>query len=281
MLQQRIANTLRLLADEVYPGKIPPFKVEVHAKEMRSRHGDYTASTRTIRIFNLSRDTQFIVTTAIHELSHHVDLALHGHTGHDRNFYECLRDLLAGAIRKGYVNYHVARKVTDARDLSMLERYFGDVLTSYRALDTSDGTYLIKAFKAFAVKDKLRERGYRWSDLEVAWCKEVPSEQLEEEKLSLAGLLPAEQISVAKTTEAAIEAVYHVIVLQGFAFRDQLKGRGYLFEGYGYKNKAWVRRIPAQQLAEEKQFLFKLGCTDYKVEGKKTKKAPKNKKKRQ
>lgn len=271
MLSQRIHTILTSIANDTYPGLIKPFRLEVHAKEMKTRHGDYTPSTAVMRIFNLSRPTTYIITTSIHELAHHCDVCLRDTSDHSKDFYACLRDLLAAAIRKGYIDYTTARQVTDAGDIRMLEKYFGDVLTTYRELNTADGTYLAKALKAFAVKDTLKARGYRWSELEVAWCREISQHSVEAEQEFLHSLLPPEQVSITRSQDAVIEAVYHVVIDGGYSIKDQLKARGYIYKGYGYTKKSvWVRRIPAQGLAEEKGFLAGVGCTEYKVEGKKT-----------
>lgn len=270
MLQQRIHAILKTIAEETYPGQIKPFTTNVYAKEMSGRHGDYHPTTGVIRIFNLSRPTPYIIATAIHEVGHHCEQCIHGSTGHQKTFYACLRDLLASAIRRGFIDYNVARTLTDARDLQQLEKHFGDVLTKYRALSQEDGMHLVKAKNAFSVKDALKARGYRWSELELAWCKEVPREAAEAELQYLGTVLPAGSFSSTESRSAAIEAVYHAIVKGGYSQREQLKARGYIFNGYGFKGGVWVRRIPAQTINEEKSFLHTHGCGDYKIEGKKT-----------
>lgn len=275
MLKERITSTLEGLARETY-GNISPFTLEVHPKELR-RNGDYHPATRLIRIFNLSRPTAHIIETAIHELAHHVDHMINGQCGHGPTFYTVLRDLNAAAIRKGVIKYQEINNGNNSRSQGVLDKKHGDTLKGQHALDVSDGKHLVKVFKAFAIKDSLKERKYRWSDLEVAWCKEIDSGEIDAERAFLENIHPTDQFTITESRNASIEAMYHVIVANAFSVFSQLKERGYLFNGYGYSGKVWVRRLPAQQLGEEKAFLEELACLNFKIEGRKSTSKPKGK----
>ena len=270
MLKERIHNTLKALAAETYGSGVQPFTLEVHAKELSGRNGDYHSGTKIIRIFNLTRPTAHIIETAIHELAHHVDGSVHGARGHGPTFYTILRDLNAAAIRKGIIEYSQINEGNSSRSQGVLDKKHGDTLKGQKALDTSDSQYLVKVLKAFGIKDQLKSRGYRWSDLEVAWCREVPCESVEGEREFLSGCHPADLFTITESRNAAIEAMYHVIVPEAFKIYRQLKERGYLFNGYGYDGKVWVRRLPAQLLGEEKVFLEGIGCRNFKIEGRKS-----------
>jgi hypothetical protein len=273
MLEQRVHALLKRIADATYPGKIRPFFVELCARELRGRHADYKSSERLLRIFNLSQPTPFLVASGIHELAHHSEFCLHGKTGHSARFYETMFALLKTAIEMGIIEH--ADALDSGRrsaDLPQLRKRFGDQLAALTSLEAGDGALLVKVTNAYAIKDTLKDRGYRFSNLEAAWCKEIPQSDEQAERQFLNSVHRADSIAIVAAHKADIEAIYHLVVKGGFDQREQLKAAGYLFNGYGRTGKVWVKRIAAQTLPEEKERLEGIGIAggDYKVEGRTT-----------
>lgn len=270
MLSYRIHQTLKQITQNTYPGlTTKPFKLEIHAKEKRSSHGDYNLLTATIRLFNLSRPTDHIVACAIHELAHHLDCCFHGKSGHNKQFYDVYYSLLSTAVQMGVVDYDTVRCVSDASDIATLERHFGKIEAAYdENMDNKVGMFHVKVLNAFPVKESLKGRGYRWNNIELAWCKEIPEGLLKEEKSFLQQLLPQENIQISEANKVQIEAVYYIVVPGAYEFRAVLKGSGYRFNGYGRKGKQWVKKISACDLEQEKSILNDvIPGVKYRVEG--------------
>ena len=118
MLSYQYHRVLRKIAEETFPeATILPFKIEIHPKEMKSRHGDYHPGKKVIRIFNLSQKNDYTIATALHELAHHCEFSLYGKTGHSKQFYETFKSLLETAIFMGVVDYEVIRLQENAVQL--------------------------------------------------------------------------------------------------------------------------------------------------------------------
>lgn len=265
MASYQIHKILKSIAEETFPDKeIKPFFVEVHAKEMRTRHGDYRPSDRKIRIFNLSRSMSYTIGTAVHELAHHCQYSFDGSTDHSERFYEVFRKLLETSIRVGLVNYEELRTQQDANDINMLEKKFGklDIIYNKNSNFIKDD-YLVKVFNSFVEKNYLKKCGYFFNPAEKSWIKEIKEEEIENEKNLLAEKIDAENIKIERLLDFNIEAIYYIIVKGGFEERDELKKNGYRFNGYKFKNKSWIKKIPASSLKEEEAFLRNINLKFY------------------
>lgn len=271
MLQEIIFDTLMNIIRKTYPDKqVPSFWLEVHSKEMASKHGDYWPAHKKIRIFNLSRKTEYIITTGIHEAAHHVEYIFYGDTGHSKRFYGVYKELLETAIKMGIVNYEEARKVADARDINSLERYYGRLTASYDpAYDDKKDVSMIKVFNCYPIKDTLKSRGYRYNGIEQAWCKEMNNTQATEEKEFLKSLIDEKNIVVSEGNIITIEAVYYVVVDNCYNCKDVLKSNGYIYKGYNQKGNSWVKKIKANTLEDEQKFLKQFPGIKVQVKGNK------------
>jgi hypothetical protein len=267
-LQGRIYHMLRTIADETYPNRIGRFSLDMLPDEFSSRHGDYSHKTRKIRIVNLSRSVGAILATTIHELAHHCEFCNTGKTGHRETFYITMRDLMITAMKHGWVVPDDLRGLENGNAPSdrVFIKKFGADLTNIKPAITCN-TSIVKVFDAFAIKDALKSSGYQWSKLELCWAKEVPVEHVEHETQFIAACGRA-RLVVQDARRATIDVVYHAIVSNGAQQRERLKAAGYRFKAYGYTSPVWVKRISAEQKAQESLFLKSIGCTDVKFEGK-------------
>ncbi|EGT0690873.1 hypothetical protein ACSW9V_15175 (plasmid) [Clostridium perfringens] len=258
-MQYKIYKTLCDIIDQTYPNgdaKYKKFFLDVNSKEMKSIHGDYNLRNSHIRIFNLSRPYNHIIITVLHEVSHHIDHCQRNTSDHSEVFYTVYHELLLGALSLGIIKPDDIKSITDSACPTQLKRYFGDIDTwTFEKLGYKEDLSIIKVSNSFSIKDILKERGYKYSKLEQSWCIEVKKSNIEEELNYLKTLINEENISVTDSNQLKIEAVYYVAVLNSFAYKDILKERGYMFNGYGIKHNSWNKKIKASDLENEKAFL--------------------------
>ena len=240
-------RTLKEIAEEAFPenkGKIKAFRVSIHAIESRTKHGDYSLLTREIRIFNLSRKTAHIIKTTIHELAHHCDCSFYGTTAHDKQFYITYKRLLEIAHRMGKINLADTADEIDSRDLSAMVKKVG--APQFEAQARRSG-HLIKVDNAFAIKDLLKEHGYRYSSTEKLWLMEVLDGQLEEERRWVEGKTQQGNIKIVGVDDNAIESIYFGIIgKKFFGKNDELKTLGFRYDSA----RGWYKRIRASEKDE-------------------------------
>ncbi|GAB6458761.1 hypothetical protein CON36_33015 [Bacillus cereus] len=256
-LSYEVHKILKTIVEKTYPNeKILSFFVEVHAKEMRSRHGDYNRRERKIRIFNLSQPTEYTVGTALHEVAHHVEYSLYGDTGHSKRFYQVFKELLETAVQMGVVDYQKLRTQQNASDIRALEKHFGPVTSTYNPeIDDKRNMYVIEVMNSYSIKDILKSRGYKFQAQKQCWSMEVEEQDIEQEKNLILQHLSPENLNIRKANDINIEAIYYVIVHNSYSCKDQLKQNGYYFNGYNQKGNVWVKKIKSTELRQEEKFL--------------------------
>lgn len=264
-----VYTRLKEIVDKTYPNKeIPNFRIEVIAKELKSKYGDYSWKDKKIRILNLSIGANSLVTTALHELSHHCERAMYGSTGHKKeHFYEVFRDLLATGIKIGIINYEEARNAIDGTDIRMLEKYFGKIEDQYdETMDDRKNLSTIKVENSFNIREQLKAREYSYDGMGKFWKKDILNNEVEKEKVYLLSLDNKIVIKVHSATQLVIEAVYYVCIYKCFEHKDKLKEMGYMFRGYNIKkDNPWVKKIKAAELEDEKKLLKDLAGIEIKI----------------
>lgn len=264
MLSYQYHRVLRKIAEETYPDKkILSFQIEIHSKEMKSRHGDYSPSKRVIRIFNLSQKTDYTIATALHELAHHCEFSLYGNTGHSKQFYKVFKELLETAVAMNIIAYEDIRNQEDASDIKMLEKHFGAVNTVAKSVNCQEES-VIKVLNSFSFRDKLKDNKYFYDPVEKAWGKIIPTAELEIEKEFLSKHTSSENLVVRSLYDLHFEAIYYLFVPNGFDKRDALKNDGYFYKVYK-KKKGWAKRIISTELNDEKRKLQNLSISDFQV----------------
>ena len=264
MSSYNLYKTLCEVIDQAYPlerypdNKFKNFFIDIKVKEMKSIHGRYYPHNRKIEIFNLSRPNGHTIATTLHEVAHHIDHCLRKKSDHSKTFYEIFHPLLVTAIGMGIMSKQDILTERDSTDKKWLEKYFGDIEKwDISTLDYKQDSCFIKVYQSFAIKDKLKNRGYKYSSLEQAWMKEMSASEAEEEKLTVAQWIDEKNIQIEQANAIKIEAYYYLCVSNCYDHKAYLKENGFMWNGYGMK-KAWVKKIPCQSLKSEEAKLLKL-----------------------
>lgn len=259
-----MSKILRDIAQKTYKDKnIPPFRLILNVEERKTFHGDYAPLTKTIRVFNMSRPSDFVISTTIHELAHHVDFCFNGSTGHNKRFYEILKRLMETAVKCGYFNYETARTKYDSRDIMQLEKYFGPVTAQYdESYDTFKDIRIIKVLKSFNIKNWLKEKGFHYNKVEKLWEKEVCKDDAEAVKTAILEKDVNVEVNIVKFNDIQIDAFYYVVVSKDtYQHKEELAKNGYRYKGYFVETNSWVKKIKTTDLTKEKRFLKDLGLT--------------------
>lgn len=264
MSSYTIYKTLCDVVDQAYPlenypdNKFKKFFIDIKVKEMKSIHGRYYTDKRKIEIFNLSRPNGHIIATTLHEVAHHIDCCIRKKSDHSKPFYEIFHQLLVTAIGMGGISKQDILTARDNTDKKWLEKYFGDIEEwDISTLDYKQDSYFIKVYQSFSIKDKLKNRGYKYSSLDQAWVKEMSVSEAEEEKQVVSQWIEEKNIKIEQANTIKIESYYYLCVSNCYDHKAYLKENGFMWNGYGMK-KAWVKKIPSQSLKSEEAKLLKL-----------------------
>lgn len=257
------------IAVKTYGELSAPFTLEMIAEERKTFHGQYWPKKHLIQIYNLSRPSEYIISTTIHELAHHIDYVQNGSTAHNQRFYTIMKALLETAVKAGYIKYEVIKKASDVRDITQMEKLCGTITATYdEEMDDNKNHIIIKVFQSYDIKDTLRERGYKFDGTEKAWQKKILIQDADEEKEYVESLSNNVKIDLMKLSEIKISAPYYIVVtIDTFTHKDFLKANGFFFNKSGNPANAWIKKIPAQNLDEETKMLKKKGIM-YKLKSK-------------
>lgn len=259
-----VYKILKEIALKTYPDlKFIPYKLNIESKENKTKHGHWTYhktnNTFEIHIYNLSRKTQHIISTTIHELAHHVDYCIRQKSGHDKVFYFVLKKLLEKAHELEYINLDGARNKIDSGDLEKIQKLYGFKYEKREIKE--DENYIIKVSN-FDLKEKLKENKYLYSPTEKQWLKEITPEEINKEKDFLSNL-KIEKYEIIKKSENEIESIYYAIIGKGFFDKKELLKK----ENFNFDNKlGWYKKI----LAKEKrnfEFFCKQNNLTFKYKG--------------
>ncbi|MDF2881303.1 MAG: hypothetical protein K0R54_1860 [Clostridiaceae bacterium] len=248
--------------------KFKKFDIEIKSEERKTIHGRYYLKQKKIEIFNLSRPTNHIITTAIHEVSHHIDCMIRYDSDHTKEFYEIMHLLLINAIGMGIISKKDIIAVSDNADKFRLEKYFGDInnwkvpLLSYK-----NNELAVKVRNCYKIKDKLKERGYRYSPLEQSWEKIINMDMENEEKAFLSKIIDMENVSICSANEIDIKAVYYITLLNADKYENYLGALKYYKNGYGINNHLWNKKIMANNLEKELALVKDLPGVKVKIKG--------------
>lgn len=248
------------IAEEAYGEPVANFRIKINPEERKGFHGRYWGDKKIIEIYNLYRETEYIIATTIHELAHHVTNTRYNELAHNKLFYKTLKELLSAAVRLGYLDYKKARKKQDSRDIEMMEKYFGCIVEEYDPCNNPHANQsIIKVRNSFSIKDQLKERGYTYNSQEKVWQKEIDNSEADEEKQYVESLAQKVKADIMPYDAIELKIFYYIIVGDGaFDKRNQLKELGYWFGGYFQKDK-WVKKVEGKDLLDEKRKLISLG----------------------
>ena len=130
--EEEVKEALIKLGEAAYPDleNFNSFTITLLEQDSKTAHGDYTYATRSIRIYNaINKSREHLIATAIHELAHHVEFLQTGKSGHSKNFYFILHNLLCFTLGLNLLSFDYEeaknKKMLDSNDLRMCEKYFG------------------------------------------------------------------------------------------------------------------------------------------------------------
>jgi hypothetical protein len=128
---KEVREGLSILVNTVYPALIEAdnFTLELVYEENAKAHGDYNTLTKHIRIYNaINKSREHLIATGIHEVCHHIEMTQTGETGHSKNFYKILHEMLSYAmgLEELAFNYEEAKakKMLDSNDIRLMEKAF-------------------------------------------------------------------------------------------------------------------------------------------------------------
>lgn len=265
-MEKRIKEILIDIAQKTYGKKPEYFKLEIIKEERKSFHGDYCCNTKTIRIFNLSRPTEHVVSTTIHELAHHIDYCENGSSGHNKRFYGILRQLLITAIQCGYISYESIKNKKDSNDIVQVEKHYGEIIAFYdESKDTNKDKCILKAKNSFNIKNYLSANGFSYNPFEKFWYICIKKDEADEIKQQILEQDSNVKIEVCNYNDLSANIYYYLIVSKNtYDYKDILSKNGYKYKGYNEKTNSWVKKINSKDLKKEQKFLSDLGL-EYKI----------------
>lgn len=189
------------------------FYVELNDKNLKSKLGDYNCSTQHIRIFRTgtSKPSSLII-VAIHELAHHIDNMNRGTSDHQSPFYAEYKKLLyAGLDLNLFTLEEYCKETTGLRDYNKVLRMIKD----YTPAETDYGKNQLRmnVHNAYAIKEDLKSRGYKYDSRTTDWYKLVNNNETNEEISAIERIIGNNDKITYELTEALeMSYVKHVTV---------------------------------------------------------------------
>ena len=246
------------IVDEAYPedrdthigGLYKGFRLSLQNRSLKTKHGDYFAKSRTIRVFNLERGADAAIKTTIHELAHHVSLIRSGHLDHSSFFYDEYERLLAAAIRMGILSLSDLESINDrSSDYRKIMKRIKSLKPVESAVDYKQDIYTFRVRNSFHIKEDLKERGYSYDDLQKLWWKEIDQEQRYEEELYLRKIVKnQDDLELTVGNQFVLDVYKKIIIHGGFKVKEQLKELGYR---YDKGSRIWSKRVLSSGLDDE------------------------------
>lgn len=215
-----IYKSLMNIAKTTFPDlKIESFTLKLVNEENFKFHGIYyfphvnkwkQYKKGYIKLYNLTRDPQYVICTAIHELAHHCDFMMRKTSDHTKKFYTVYAQLLKTSIELNYINYAVARKATDVGDIYQLEKWHKDVIDIIPKENTN--IKIIKIFRTYAQGKILKSKNYIYSNIEKCWTLEIEKKNIREEAKKLMQFFEKEEIKVFDKEQINFEAKATIVI---------------------------------------------------------------------
>lgn len=278
-----IKGTIDTILKYTYPNDYKDYLsyfIRIRPKELKSKHAHYIRKERMIEIFNLSRESRFLLITCIHEIAHHVEYEIYGDSGHDKSFYEIMQELYLTAVGLKLLNLCDVSDQFDTADRRCMVSYFGEPIDWEVPIipDMEKRMLIVKDGRSF--KDRLRSREFYWFTVSQTWQKEFPTQQAAEQELAELLLFSnKDNFLIRPILSPTFLSYYYIGIENGYEYRYGLSELGYLWEGYGV-NRMWVKKVDAQSYYEELRKLTPFAGIEYKKVTPKETKAPRKRKKK-
>ncbi|EMF0114773.1 hypothetical protein OUS11_001325 [Enterococcus hirae] len=262
-------NLLKKVVQETYPDvkEYKQFHVRIVPKELKSKHGKYIQNDRQIEIYNLSRSPGANFLTALHEVAHHIEAMDLGDTAHKDTFYSRFYPLVCTALRMGYINQDdLLLDSKDSADYDKLCKYYG---TSFANEYTkSKCKNVVQVRQAYDSRKLLKRRDFSYYSKKQLWIRKFETEeQAVNEFQILESLEQGLEIQIVNILDLIFVETYYIAVPGAYQYREVLKEKGFIWNGYGHKN-VWIKRIASQEYPEICQFLKANRLIGKKVESK-------------
>ena len=262
LLQQRVKKYLDDIIDVAFKDeesskrkRYKAYKLCFLTAEKTSFNGRYFPLDCKIEINNPSNGPKSLAATCLHELSHHIDHIKHGKSGHQKPFYEIYAQLIYASMDMGILDESdFTRQYSQDRSKvqAILKKYEP---TPVEYVNTSK--QIICVYNTFDIKDKLKDRNYKWNNIEQAWEKQPGSIKKATAWLQGIGVVEVDEDSpvpktpyyIIKNSDIHIDAIIY-IGAQGNTYekKDLLKDRGFFFRK---QDKMWLCKVKASELNEK------------------------------
>lgn len=262
-----IKGTLDTILRYTYPDtykKYLSYFIRVRPKELKTKHAHYIRKERMIEIFNLSRESRFLLITCLHEITHHVEYEDLDDSNHGATFYERFHQLYMTAVGLKLLEITDIADENDAGDYSGMLTYCGD-LSKWKIPDIPDMKKRMVIVKdGRSIRNILKGRGYYWFTVSQTWQREMSTlEEAEREVEFLLKYSNQENLLIRPVISPTFLSYYYIAIENGYEYRYGLKELGYFWEGYGVK-KMWVKKVDAQSYYAELEKLTQFADIEYK-----------------
>lgn len=232
------------------------FRLKVNDKAVKSYSGTYNERTNTIEIVDIRGKASNNISTLLHEVSHRVEKAMHGKTGHQKTFYEIFKKLLYSALDLGYIDYEEMldmdhRNVDYNKVMKMLNNY----AYSKPNIDI-DVNKLIEVSNSYQQKEDLKKLGYHWNAVGKSWVIECSNDKLNDKLTELQDLnIEEDNINITDTGKMIFEykgkkivfSKHPVFIKGAYEFRNFLKKDGYLWDS---SQNLWYKNFDTKEEKE-------------------------------
>lgn len=246
ILDDIIRNTYE---NEVTPEKLRNmfyYRVVLENKISKTRHGFYRPKERCVTILNLYRSETQLVCVAIHELAHHVDYMFRGTSDHYKPFYVVFKRLLYTGLDMGLFTREDAFEMkTDAADSNKIKSMLLDYKPNPIEYKNDKKRIIVK--NGFSIKEKLKEKEFRYNSISFSWEKVVEDYEVLEHMAFLNDL--SCEYEVADASAMNFEAIGTLVVTGScYDYKDKLKAHGFIWNSL---QKRWQKKIKMTEIDDE------------------------------
>lgn len=266
-----IHKSLVNIAKLTYPDReIPKFIIKMINEERKTFHGFYRyenvnkwgkKNLPEIHIFNLTRPTQYVLSTAVHELAHHCDYMIRKTSDHSKLFYQEFSKLLETAIKHNIIDFETIKQKTDSADIRQLMKYFKHMDGIVKEENLSHK--IMKIFISYAEGSPLKQKGFVFSNIEKCWTKEEDEKILLEEYKNIRRFIEKEKILV--TDKIDLDFQVHKTIYIRLPLEEvklNLLMRDEKIYKYNKDKNYWSASFKVDFINQELARLKKLGIND-------------------
>lgn len=297
MLHERLKKMMDDIIDVAFADSDVPeslkrrfkwYKLYILPKESDTTGGKYNVNDHVIEVYNARLGGEFMAKCCLHELSHHIDWCINGVTGHKDPFFAVFAKLIYAALDMGILTQETfddGWSKDHDRVMEILAQYCPHEV-DYKRQDAA----IVRVHNSYSIKNQLKERGYKWNNIEAVWEIETEDEEGEESFLeSIGAVLGTPGSTIIRSPWYTIEennmvldpTVYIEAKDWGrrtYDAREALKKEGFFFSG---NQKKWLYKVKSEEFEEKLQEFQRnpdLSGLEFKCQNRKVKKTAASKK---